>query len=105
MSSLLLRGAAGAGCGPAPVTLPEAPAAEDLDRELVDLLSEDPGWVDETFREIVATSWAEPPRGGAARSDARPRRFGVPRRGVARRDGSGRSQWCPRPQGRQRAPP
>jgi hypothetical protein len=91
------------------VVLLSAPAAvpeqRDVDAELVDLLCEDPEWLDATFRDIVAASWAEPPRGGPARQAARPRRFGAPRRRVPRRVGVGRSQWCPRPQGRQRAPP
>ena len=83
-----------------PVELPE-----DVDIELVDLLCDDVGWLDETFREIVATSWAEPPRGGTARPAAHPRRFRPSERRAPRHDGGSRSQWCPRPQRRQRSPP
>jgi len=90
---------------PAPDTLPDQLAARDADDELVDLLCDDPGWLEETFSEIVATSWAEPPRGGSARPAARPRRYGVPTRRAPRHDGDRRSQWCPRPHRRQRSPP
>lgn len=78
---------------------------EDVDVELVDLLCDDAGWLDETFREIVATSWAEPPRGGAARQAARPRRYGVPGDRRVRRTAVAESQWFARPTGRGRSPP
>jgi hypothetical protein len=98
----------GAGLLSAPATLPEQrplTRERDVDAELVDLLCEDQNWLDTTFREIVAASWSDPPRGGPARQAARPRRFGAPRRRAPRRVGGGRSQWSPRPRGRQRSPP
>jgi hypothetical protein len=94
-----------AGVGPlsAPTPLPEQLEVADVDTELVDLLCEDGAWLERTFREIVATSWAEPPRGGSVRPAARPRRQGVPRR---RHKGASRSsQWARQPRGRQRSPP
>lgn len=94
----------GAGLLSAPATLPHE-RAEQLDDELVDLLCQDEEWLDETFREIVATSWAEPPRGGTAEPAARPRRSSAPARRAPRHDGNRRSQWCPHPAGRQRSPP
>lgn len=89
----------------APGALPDELAAREVDDELLDLLCEDQEWIDETFAGIVATSWAEPPRGGSARAAARPRRYGVPARRAPRHDGDRRSQWCPRPHRRQRSPP
>lgn len=89
----------------APGTLPDELAAREVDDELLDLLCDDQEWLDETFAGIVATSWAEPPRGGSAHVAARPRRYGVPARRAPRHDGDRRSQWCPRPHRRQRSPP
>ena len=88
-----------------PVALPDQRDVRDVDEELVDLLCEDETWLEETFRDIVAASWAKPPRGGEARSAARPRRQGSPRSRRARRDVVARSQWTARPGGRQRSPP
>lgn len=96
---------AGADLLPAPADLPEQLVEREIDEELVDLLCDDAAWLDETFREIVATSWADPPRGGEVRPAARPRRYGAPGRRASRHDGSRRSQWCPRPHRRQRSPP
>ncbi|HSE08113.1 MAG TPA: hypothetical protein VLB29_05565 [Nocardioidaceae bacterium] len=100
----------GAGARPARLasaltTPPDELTDQGVVRELVDLLCDDQEWVDEMFADIVATSWAEPPRGGSARPAARPRRFGIPARRFPRRVGTGRSQWVPRPRGRQRSPP
>lgn len=95
----------GAGPVPAPATLPEEAVGRDLESELVDLLCDDEAWLDETFREIVAASFAEPPRGGSVGPAARPRRFGFASGRVPRHDGICRSQWYPRPHRRQRSPP
>ena len=95
----------GAGSGSAPATLPDQYAGGDVDDELVDLLCDDPAWLDEAFREIVATSWAEPPRGGAARPAARPWRSGVPGPERERGRAVARAQWIVEPSGRQRSPP
>lgn len=95
----------GAGRGSAPATLPDQYAGGDVDDELVDLLCDDPAWLDEAFREIVAASWAEPPRGGAARLGARPRRNGVPGPQAERGGAVVRAQWIVEPAGRQRSPP
>ncbi|HEU4512086.1 MAG TPA: hypothetical protein VFR87_03175 [Nocardioidaceae bacterium] len=95
----------GAGLLPAPADLPEQLEERDLDAELVELLCEDGAWVEQTFRDIVATSWAEPPRGGAVRKAARPGRNGAPRRRHGRRDAARGSQWVGQPRGRQRSPP
>ncbi len=95
----------GAGLLPAPADLPDQLEARDLDAELVELLCEDGAWLERTFRDIVATSWAEPPRGGAVRPVARPRRHGDPRRRHGRPDAARRSQWVGQPRGRQRSPP
>ena len=89
----------------APATLPDQQAERDVDDELLDLLCEDEAWLEETFREIVATSWAEPPRGGSVWPAARPRRFGETVERGPRHVGSGRSQWFPLPYHRQRSPP
>lgn len=96
--------AAGAGLLSAPAALPDE-RAEQLDDELVDLLCQDAGWLDETFNEIVATSWGEPPRGGTAEPAAQPRRPSATTRRAPRHDGVRRSQWCPHPYRRQRSPP
>jgi hypothetical protein len=96
---------AGAGLLSAPATLPDRQTRRDIDDELLDLLCEDEVWLDETFNEIVATSWAEPPRGGTARPAARPRRWSARAGRAPRHDGSRRSQWCPHPHRRQRSPP
>ena len=90
---------------PAPAAVPDEATEQEVDRELVDLLCDDPTWLEETFRDIVATSWDEPPRGGSSRSSARPRRYGVPARRTQGRSRGGRSQWWPAPHGRQRSPP
>ncbi len=103
MSRKVLPGI-GAGRGSAPAILPEY-VDSDLDDELVDLLCDDRAWLEETFREIVATSWAEPPRGGAARPAAHPRRYGVPSARGERRGTVPGSQWSAQPSGRQRSPP
>ena len=95
----------GAGLLSAPTTLPEQLEVADVDTELVDLLCEDGAWLERTFREIVATSWAEPPRGGSVRPAARPRRFGESVERGPRHVGKGRSQWYPSPYRRQRSPP
>ncbi len=95
----------GAGLLPAPADLPDQLDARDADAELVDLLCEDGAWLERTFREIVATSWAEPPRGGAVRPAARPRRHGTPRRRNRDRVAARSSQWVGQPRGRQRSPP
>jgi len=101
-----VRDSAGVDLLPAPAAVPEEEAIEEeVDRELVDLLCDDPVWLDETFRDIVATSWDEPPRGGWSRNSARPRRYGVSSRRVPRRGRHGRSQWWPSPHHRQRSPP
>lgn len=97
--------AVGAGLLPAPADLPDQLEVADVDAELVDLLCEDVAWVERTFHDIVATSWAEPPRGGAARPAARPRRHGTPRRRRGQREAARRSQWSGHPRGRQRSPP
>lgn len=76
-----------------------------LDTELVDLLCQDPHWVDEAFWGIVAADEGEPPRGGGAPLAARPRRSSPRRRTAQGSEGAGRSQWSPRPVGRQRSPP
>ena len=95
----------GVGLLSAPATLPERIDGVDADHELVDLLCADPGWVDAMFREIVAASWADPPRDGPAGQTGRPRRRPpTPHPGVRRR-GPGEDQWRPRTQGRQRSPP
>ncbi len=91
-----------------PATLPDelaGGAERGLDDELVDLLCDDQAWLDETFDEIVSTSWTEPPRGGKVQPAAGPRRHGTPGRRASRHGGAARSQWCPRPRRRQRSPP
>lgn len=88
-----------------PVALPDQRDVRDVDEELVDLLCEDETWLEETFRDIVASSWAEPPRGGEVRRAARPRRQGRPRPCRADRGAIARSQWVASPRRRQRSPP
>jgi hypothetical protein len=90
---------------PAPTVTPGERTERDVDRELVDLLCADAQWVEETFRDIVAASWDEPPRGGAAPLSARPRRSGRPSRRGRRRGAAAGSQWWPAPRSRQRSPP
>jgi hypothetical protein len=95
----------GADLLPASTVIPAERTERDVDRELVDLLCADAQWVEETFRDIVAASWDEPPRGGAAPLSARPRRFGSPSRRGRRRGAAAGSQWRPAPHSRQRSPP
>lgn len=95
----------GAGLLSAPATLPDQRVDRDVDQELVDLLCQDSGWVDETFHEIVATSWADPPRGGEVQPVARPRRGGPPGRRAPLTSAVARTQWTARAHGRQRSPP
>lgn len=90
--------------GVVPATLPDRRDV-DLDAELVDLLCEDAAWLEETFRDIVAASWAEPPRGGAVPPAARPRRYGTPGPRRLRVHRAAPSQWTASPRGRQRSPP
>jgi hypothetical protein len=95
----------GAGAVPAPATLPDRPDVVDVDAELVDLLCEDEDWLEETFRDIVAASWAGPPPPGTVRPAAGPRRHHLTGR---RREGhhAGRgSQWTAPRWCRQRSPP
>ena len=87
----------------APAGLPDE--VERVDDELVDLLCRDQEWVDETFAEIVATSWDEPPRGGVAPGVARPRRLGPRGPRHPRHDSAALTQWRPLPGRRQRSPP
>jgi hypothetical protein len=95
----------GAGPVPAPATQPEEALGRDVEGELVDLLCDDEAWLDEAFREIVAASFTEPPRGGSVGPSARPRRFGFASCRAPRHDGISRSQWCSCPHCRQRSPP
>jgi hypothetical protein len=99
------EGAVGVGPASAPATLPDPGTDADLSAELVDLLCEDEAWLEETFRDIVATSWAAPPHGGGARAAGGPRRHGPPDRSRSRRNDTGMSQWTASPRRRQRAPP
>jgi hypothetical protein len=98
--------ATGARLQAAPATLPEVdePRPEqDVDRELLDLLCDDPEWLDETFRELVSTSWPLPPRAGRHHAYPRPRRR-AGRRGAARGFSRG-EQWRRAAYRRQRSPP
>lgn len=89
------------------VATPTAPTLDPAppDSELLDLLCEDPAWVEERFWDIVAADRADPPGGDPPALSARPRRSRRRRRVTARHPGAGRSQWTPRPRGRQRSPP
>jgi hypothetical protein len=83
-----------------------APALDPvLEPDLLDVLLDDPAWVEEEFRAIIQTSWPDPPRGGSVRPRAGPRRFsegGIPGQRRLRLPNGRRGT---RPTGRQRSPP
>jgi hypothetical protein len=88
-----------------PATLPKRIDGAELHAELVDLLCEDDVWLEQTFRDIVATSWAAPPGGATVRPAARPRRHGSPGRRTRCRHARRASQWTAAPDHTERSPP
>ena len=99
------HGHAEAGVVPAPATLPDRLDVDDVDAGLVDLLCEDERWLEETFRDIVATSWAGSPPRGTVRPAAGPRRHHVPAHCGEARQAEPASQWTAPAWCRQRSPP